>query len=50
VISTSFYARQVRQAQHGGGEELGGLRASAFYLQRTAVQADRALLERIGLV
>jgi oxepin-CoA hydrolase/3-oxo-5,6-dehydrosuberyl-CoA semialdehyde dehydrogenase len=31
----------------GGGEELGGLRGLAFYTQRTAVQGDRALLERM---
>lgn len=31
----------------GGGEELGGLRGLRFYLQRTAVQGDRALLARI---
>ncbi|MEM9071986.1 MAG: 3,4-dehydroadipyl-CoA semialdehyde dehydrogenase [Myxococcota bacterium] len=31
----------------GGGEELGGLRGLDFYLQRTAVQGDRALLDRI---
>ena len=31
----------------GGGEELGGFRGMAFYLQRTAVQADRSLLERV---
>lgn len=30
----------------GGGEELGGLRGLDFYLQRTAVQGDRALLDR----
>jgi oxepin-CoA hydrolase/3-oxo-5,6-dehydrosuberyl-CoA semialdehyde dehydrogenase len=30
----------------GGGEELGGLRGLDFYLQRTAVQGDRALLSR----
>jgi oxepin-CoA hydrolase/3-oxo-5,6-dehydrosuberyl-CoA semialdehyde dehydrogenase len=30
----------------GGGEELGGLRGLDFYLQRTAVQGDRALLTR----
>ena len=30
----------------GGGEELGGLRGLDFYLQRTAVQGDRGLLER----
>jgi oxepin-CoA hydrolase/3-oxo-5,6-dehydrosuberyl-CoA semialdehyde dehydrogenase len=31
----------------GGGEELGGRRGLDFYLQRTVVQGDRALLERI---
>ena len=31
----------------GGGEELGGLRGVWFYLQRTAIQGDRALLERV---
>lgn len=31
----------------GGGEELGGVRGLHFYLQRTAIQADRALLERV---
>ena len=31
----------------GGGEELGGLRGLDFYLQRTAVQGDRALLDRV---
>ncbi len=31
----------------GGGEELGGLRGLAFYMQRTAVQGDRALLDRV---
>ena len=31
----------------GGGEELGGLRGLDFYLQRTAVQGDRALLQRL---
>jgi len=31
----------------GGGEELGGLRGLRFYLQRTAVQGDRALLARL---
>ena len=30
----------------GGGEELGGMRGLDFYLQRTAVQGDRGLLER----
>ncbi len=31
----------------GGGEELGGQRGLAFYCQRTAIQADRGLLERV---
>jgi oxepin-CoA hydrolase/3-oxo-5,6-dehydrosuberyl-CoA semialdehyde dehydrogenase len=31
----------------GGGEELGGRRGLAFYMQRTALQGDRALLEAI---
>lgn len=31
----------------GGGEELGGVRGLDFYTQRTAVQGDRALLDRI---
>jgi len=31
----------------GGGEELGGLRGLQFYMQRTAVQADRGLLDRV---
>jgi oxepin-CoA hydrolase/3-oxo-5,6-dehydrosuberyl-CoA semialdehyde dehydrogenase len=31
----------------GGGEELGGERGLAFYLQRCAIQADRGLLERV---
>jgi 3,4-dehydroadipyl-CoA semialdehyde dehydrogenase len=30
----------------GGGEELGAERGMRFYFQRTAIQADRALLER----
>ncbi|MFY9343412.1 MAG: 3,4-dehydroadipyl-CoA semialdehyde dehydrogenase [Planctomycetota bacterium] len=30
----------------GGGEELGGLRGLAPYLQRTAVQGDRAVVDR----
>jgi oxepin-CoA hydrolase/3-oxo-5,6-dehydrosuberyl-CoA semialdehyde dehydrogenase len=30
----------------GGGEELGGLRGLDFYMQRTSVQGDRALLDR----
>jgi 3,4-dehydroadipyl-CoA semialdehyde dehydrogenase len=29
----------------GGGEELGGVRGVALYAQRTAIQADRALLD-----
>ncbi len=32
----------------GGGEELGGRRGMTFYMQRTALQGDRALLD--GLV
>lgn len=31
----------------GGGEELGGLRGLNFYLQRTAVQGEKPLLQRI---
>ncbi len=31
----------------GGGEELGGLRGMGFYMQRTAVQGDKLLLEAI---
>lgn len=31
----------------GGGEELGGARGLQFYWQRTAIQGDRALLERV---
>jgi 3,4-dehydroadipyl-CoA semialdehyde dehydrogenase len=31
----------------GGGEELGGPRGLQFYWQRTAIQADRALLDRV---
>ena len=31
----------------GGGEELGGRRGMALYMQRTALQGDRALLEAI---
>jgi oxepin-CoA hydrolase/3-oxo-5,6-dehydrosuberyl-CoA semialdehyde dehydrogenase len=31
----------------GGGEELGGARGLWFYLQRTAIQGDRSLLERV---
>lgn len=33
----------------GGGEELGGERGMRFYSQQTAIQGDRALLERAGL-
>ena len=32
----------------GGGEELGGARGLAFYMQRTALQGDRALLDVIA--
>mgnify|MGYP001023509813 CR=1 FL=1 len=32
----------------GGGEELGGVRGMTFYMQRTALQGDRALLEAIA--
>jgi oxepin-CoA hydrolase/3-oxo-5,6-dehydrosuberyl-CoA semialdehyde dehydrogenase len=31
----------------GGGEELGGERGLRFYMQRTAIQADRAVLDKI---
>ncbi|MFZ9886412.1 MAG: 3,4-dehydroadipyl-CoA semialdehyde dehydrogenase [Myxococcota bacterium] len=31
----------------GGGEELGGLRGLDLYLQRTSVQGDRGVLERV---
>jgi len=31
----------------GGGEELGGLRGLDFYMQRTAIQGDRAILDRV---
>ncbi len=31
----------------GGGEELGGLRGLSFYMQRTAIQGNKALMERI---
>ena len=30
----------------GGGEELGGLRGLSLYMQRTALQGDRAVLQR----
>jgi hypothetical protein len=29
----------------GGGEELGGLRGLAFYMQRTAIQGFKSLVE-----
>jgi oxepin-CoA hydrolase/3-oxo-5,6-dehydrosuberyl-CoA semialdehyde dehydrogenase len=29
----------------GGGEELGGRRGLAFYMQRVALQGDRALID-----
>ena len=32
----------------GGGEELGGRRGMTFYMQRVALQGDRALLDAIG--
>jgi oxepin-CoA hydrolase/3-oxo-5,6-dehydrosuberyl-CoA semialdehyde dehydrogenase len=32
----------------GGGEELGGKRGLAFYMQRVALQGDRALLESLA--
>jgi 3,4-dehydroadipyl-CoA semialdehyde dehydrogenase len=31
----------------GGGEELGGRRGLSFYMQRTAIQGDRALVEAV---
>jgi len=31
----------------GGGEELGGNRSLAFYMQRTAIQGDKVMLDRI---
>jgi len=31
----------------GGGEELGGLRGLSFYMQRTAIQADRGMLDKV---
>jgi oxepin-CoA hydrolase/3-oxo-5,6-dehydrosuberyl-CoA semialdehyde dehydrogenase len=31
----------------GGGEELGGARGLAFYLQRTALAGDRPILEAL---
>jgi len=35
-------------ARAGGGEELGALRGMALYLQRTALQGDKALLDSIA--
>jgi oxepin-CoA hydrolase/3-oxo-5,6-dehydrosuberyl-CoA semialdehyde dehydrogenase len=32
----------------GGGEELGGLRGLAFYMQRVALEGPRPLVERIA--
>ena len=32
----------------GGGEELGGLRGLQLYMQRVALQGDRALLDSIA--
>jgi oxepin-CoA hydrolase/3-oxo-5,6-dehydrosuberyl-CoA semialdehyde dehydrogenase len=32
----------------GGGEELGGRRGLAFYMQRVALQGDRALVEAVA--
>jgi len=32
----------------GGGEELGGLRGLRFYMQRTAIQGNRAMLEALA--
>ena len=52
--SRSAPARCCRSCVHGGpgraggGEELGGLRGLAFYLQRVALQGDRALLDSIA--
>jgi oxepin-CoA hydrolase/3-oxo-5,6-dehydrosuberyl-CoA semialdehyde dehydrogenase len=31
----------------GGGEELGALRGMALYMQRTALEGDKALLDAI---
>jgi oxepin-CoA hydrolase/3-oxo-5,6-dehydrosuberyl-CoA semialdehyde dehydrogenase len=31
----------------GGGEELGGLRGRAFYMQRTALEGSRPVIEKI---
>lgn len=61
VIGSSKVAAQaippgtvLPQLVHGGpgragpGEELGGRRGLAFYMQRTAVQGDRALVEALA--
>jgi oxepin-CoA hydrolase/3-oxo-5,6-dehydrosuberyl-CoA semialdehyde dehydrogenase len=32
----------------GGGEELGGRRGLAFYLQRVAIQGSRPLVQGLG--
>jgi oxepin-CoA hydrolase/3-oxo-5,6-dehydrosuberyl-CoA semialdehyde dehydrogenase len=32
----------------GGGEELGGRRGMTFFMQRTALQGDRAVVEAIA--
>ncbi|MSP63340.1 MAG: 3,4-dehydroadipyl-CoA semialdehyde dehydrogenase [Myxococcales bacterium] len=32
----------------GGGEELGGLRGLAFYMQRTAIQGDKPIVEQLA--
>lgn len=34
----------------GGGEELGGLRGLRFYMQRTAIQGQTGIFERLGAV
>jgi len=33
----------------GGGEELGGLRGLSLYMQRTAIQGSKPLLEKLLL-
>ena len=40
-------ARPRRPRRAGGGEELGGLRGLAFYLQRTAIAGDKPILEAL---
>lgn len=32
----------------GGGEELGGLRGLAFYMQRTAIQGFKPVIEKLS--